>query len=433
MVKQKYFILIGFLIFAAHSSCAQDDHGSTHGTLITVMGNKQGIVVVADSMQSTFDTTGHPQPMPTVPAQKLMQYDDRTVCATAGLLSYRATRKYKPDPLILPQLNLQVLGIVQAYRDAAKQPGKSQSMSDALQGLSGALRGRFSTLAELDSYLGHEAAEIDFNFQLRLRLAGFDTDGEPKIGSLDLTITLQRWPDGQMHWAPQEMEKPKVEVVHDALLIRSSGIDQTEKEMLAHPERFGIFTIMQDYISAMQKDEGASLSTEYMKKLGHLFKVQTAYGQPAVGGPDQVATIVKGRQPELEGLDSFPPIEHAIQFTHFICSPGVVLSGNFNAILTGTRPIIFQSCTFDRYTIELGYSLFLHCTFRNSELIYDGGDVLFDDDNVIEGNSRIDLRQHSGRRPDIANRLASKFDFFHGGSAFPDPSTFIRRPPFVNP
>ena len=58
-----------------------------------------------------------------------------------------------------------------------------------------------------------------------------------------------------------------------------------------------------------------------------------------------------------------------------------------------------------------------------AESISGSGDVLFDDDNVIEGNSRIALLRNSERYPETAKRLASKFDFFHGGSAMPpDPS-----------
>lgn len=345
MTKHNHLILIASLILTVHSSRGQDIHQSTHGTLITVMGNKQGIVVVADSMVSYLDCTGHLRQLPIRPAQKLMQYDDSTVCATAGLLTYRANRKSKPDKLILPQLNLQVLGIVQAYRDALKQTGKSQSMSDALEGLSGALRGRFTILADLDSYLGHKDTEIMNNYQLQLRLAGFDVDGEPKIGSLNLTVTRQPWPDGQMHWTAEEAERPKVEPVHDILLVRSAGIDRVEKDMLEIPEHFTSSTVMQDYIRAMQKDKGASLSIEFMKKLGHLFKVQSAYTETAIGGADQVATIVKGRQPELEGLESFPPIGHAVKFIKFLCHPGSVLKGNFTPIRTGTTPFIFQSCT----------------------------------------------------------------------------------------
>ncbi len=393
------------------------------------MGNKQGIVVVADSMGTTVDSSGHSRQLP-IPFQKLMGYDERTVCATAGLLTSVSRKSSEPDREILPQLNLQVLGIVQSYRDAVKRSGKPQSMRDVLEGLSGALRFRFTTLADLDANLGHGATETISKYQLRLRLAGFDLDGEPQIGSLDLTVTPQPgpWFDGLMHWTAQELERPKIESIHDALLIRSAGIDKIEKGMLAHPGRFTASPIMQNYIKAIQRDQGASLSTAYMKKLGHLFKLQTEKSVREVGGAEQVATIVKGRNPELEGLDAFLPITNPVHFTKWHCSPGAAIVGFGGDIVTGTTPVIFQSCIFERLRIELANNIFLHCTFRNVELIYNGGDVLFDDDNIIEGNSRIALLPNSKRYPEIANRLASKFDFLHGGYAMPPSQLNLLRP-----
>jgi hypothetical protein len=88
--------------------------------------------------------------------------------------------------------------------------------------------------------------------------------------------------------------------------------------------------------------------------------------------------------------------------------------------VTGTRSVIFQSCTFDGLQIELGYNIFLHCTFRNAHLSYNGGDVLFDDDNTIEGDSQLTLSPNANRRPDVVKHLAGKFDFAH--TAFPDPN-----------
>jgi hypothetical protein len=429
MAKYRYLILGAFLIFTSPASRGQENHQSTHGTLITLIGNKQGIVVVADSMGTTMDSSGRLIQLPK-PFQKLMGYDEHTICATAGLLFSVSRKKSDPGREILPQLNLQVLGIVQAYRDAVKRSGKPQSMRDALEGLSGALRARFTTLADLDANLGYEATETIFKYQLRLRLAGFDLDGEPKIGSLDLTMTPQPgpWSDGQKHWTAQELERPQVEPIHDTLLIRSTGLDKIEKEMLAHPERFSTLTIMQEYISAMRKDQGASLSTEYMKQLGHLFKLRTAKSVREVGGADQVATIVKGRNPELAGLDAFLPITNPVQFTKWRCSPGAAIVGFGGDIVTGTTPVIFQSCIFEKLRLEMANNIFLHCTFRNVELIYNGGDVLFDDDNIIEGNSRIALLPNSKRYPETANRLASKFDFLHGGYATPPNQLNLLRP-----
>src|SRR5882724_11794180 len=109
MSNHRYLTLGVFLIFTAKASSGQENYKSTHGTLITVMGNKQGIVVVADSMGTSLDSSGHSQQL-AIPFQKLMGYDEHTVCATAGLLSSVSRKKSEPGREVLPQLNLQVLG-----------------------------------------------------------------------------------------------------------------------------------------------------------------------------------------------------------------------------------------------------------------------------------------------------------------------------------
>jgi hypothetical protein len=176
-----------------------------------------------------------------------------------------------PDRAILPQLNQEVLGILQSYRDTMSHP---ETISESLIGLSRILRTRFSQLADLDSHLGYEDAEVIDNFQLQLFLAGFDTDGEARIGSLNLTVKRQRWADGHLHWTSEELDGTRIEPVGDALLVRSGGLDKIEKAMLSHPENFPS-AIMKEYVRAMQKDNGASLPLEFLEKRGQLFKSQT--------------------------------------------------------------------------------------------------------------------------------------------------------------
>jgi hypothetical protein len=322
-----------------------------------------------------------------------------------------------PDRAILPQLNQEVLGILQSYRDTMSHP---ETISESLIGLSRILRTRFSQLADLDSHLGYEDAEVIDNFQLQLFLAGFDTDGEARIGSLNLTVKRQRWADGHLHWTSEELDGTRIEPVGGALLVRSGGLDKIEKAMLSHPENFPS-AIMKEYVRAMQKDNGASLPLEFLEKRGQLFKSQTQKVEKAVGGSDQVATIVKGNPPKFVGLASFPSIKPPIPFSEIDCLAAVTLSGT-GMIRTGHHPAIFQSCTFDGVTVEVRYNVFLQCTFLNANLIFDGGDAVFDEDNEIKGTSVLSLGLHSARRPDLAKQLASRFDFLHGGTAVPNPN-----------
>src|SRR5437773_8729278 len=58
-----------------------DDDFVVHGTINVALGNKNGIVVLTDSMLTTGD---HQLPNP---GEKLFKLDDHTVCAIAGFVS----------------------------------------------------------------------------------------------------------------------------------------------------------------------------------------------------------------------------------------------------------------------------------------------------------------------------------------------------------
>ena len=70
--------------------------------------------------------------------------------------------------------------------------------------------------------------------------------------------------------------------------------------------------------------------------------------------------------------------------------------------------------------------IYLKCKFRDANLLYLGGDTVFGPDYLIEGNSHLYLGPSACRRPDIANELARRFDFAHGGSLWPGTGHEIR-------
>ena len=424
--------LLTCLILAAcwEPSHAQDAPRPTRGTLITAMGNKQGIVVMTDSRASRGDGEGHFVADPEHPIQKLIKYNEHLVCAAAGLWLEPARKQSAPQENILPKLDIQALGIVQTYRDAVRSRGANQSMSDTLAGLSAAIRSRFDIQADLNAYLGHSAEEIANIYRLQLILAGIDTDGEPKIGRIEIGVSRERWDDGQLHWTAREILPRKQEglpadchglmPVKDELVVCSAGIDGKEKYMLAHPEKFTQASIMRDYIAACDRDHGASLSLEYLKKLGHLFKFETGYFDDRVGGNDQIATIRKDTDVDLEMPRNLVPITNQAPFTVWICRPGATITGMGGGVIGSNIPVIFESCTFVTMQVFLDGNVFMHCIFRDSELVYRGGDnTLFEDDNRIEGNkSVLHSSPNSCRHPDIMERLAPQFDFEHGGTAW---------------
>jgi len=434
MVMVRTVLVCLFSPFFVGSSHGQDTLGPTRGTLITVMGNKQGIVVMTDSRASVADANGRFIPAPQHPLQKLIKYDKQIVCAAAGLWRMPARKKSEPQNNILPGLDIQALGIVQTYRDALMEKGIHQSMSETLAGLSAAIRGRFDIQADLNDYLGHSSEEIVNIYRLQLILAGIDTDGEPKIGRIEIGVSRERGFDGQLHWTAHEIE-PQDEkglppdcrgltTVEDELVICSAGIDRIEKEMRARPEKFTQASIMRDFISARDRDHGASLSLDYFKKLGHLFKLETVYsGDERVGDTDQIATIRRKGELELDIPQNLQPIKNQTPFTVWICKPGASIRGMAAGVgIVSDIPVIFESCTFLNMQMSLDGNIYMHCTFRDSELIYWGGDnTLFEDDNTVEGNSFLRRGQISCRHPEVTEELAKRFDVQHGGTAYNGP------------
>lgn len=94
-------VLLITLLLGTYSAGGADEYPrATRGTLITAMGNKQGIVLMTDSMITYTDASGRPRQAPNQPRQKLMQYNDKWVCATAGILTetpyLRSRTRFRP-------------------------------------------------------------------------------------------------------------------------------------------------------------------------------------------------------------------------------------------------------------------------------------------------------------------------------------------------
>jgi len=315
-------------------------------------------------------------------------------------------------------MDAQVLGIVQSYRDGVRRSGKKQTMAETLDGLSAVIRARFNVQADLNAYVGDTAEDISDMYRLELILAGRDTDQQQKIGRMDIAVSRERWLDGQLHWVAHEAESPcKLTTINDALFICSAGIEGTEKMMRDDPESYRSLPIMKRYIYAREKDNGASLSLAYMKTLGNLFKEQTSHDDQRVGGNDQIAVIPKGVDAQFEGVERSTHFSEPEPFLVWLCQPGAVISGPGEIV--SPHPVIFEGCTFSKTNVFLDGNVYMHSTFRDSWLYYRGGEnTLFDDDNVVEGDSFFRGSSNSCRHPDVVEQIAKRFDFERGGSVF---------------
>jgi hypothetical protein len=368
--------LITFLTLAMLSvplAGGQDKEKIAHGTLITAMGNKAGIVVMTDSRVTYTDAQGHLTPDPAHPVQKLMRYDDRTVCATAGTLTIPPSMFRKTGDSILQKLDTQVPGLIQFYRDAIKKKGRPQSMSDTIEGLSGVIRNDFQILSDVNSSVD---PSFDYDYHLELFLAGFDLDDKPKIGRIDILVKREFWPDGRQHMVAIEAPNDcKLRVIGDELNICSGGLDAVETAMRKHPEHYAKSPVIREFAETEKKDRGASFSIEQMKRLAHAFKHATVDAR--VGGPDQMAVITKENL-ELKAPNDLPSITAPRPFVVASCPPGyeIVLS---TPLLEAPTPVLFQHCDFvsDSEEHYLDGHIYLKCKFRNAMLVYLGGDTIF--------------------------------------------------------
>ena len=183
---------------------------------------------------------------------------------------------------------------------------------------------------------------------------------------------------------------------------------------------------MHEFASSWRNDKGASLSIAQLKRLGHAFKEETL--DLRVGGRDQIAVITDGGL-QLEPSKNLPPIRKPAPFVLLSCPQGKEFAIS-SYLPAAPVPTVFQHCEFTVGGEELpldGY-IYLKCKFRNVFLRYEGGDTVFESDNLVEGNSYLQLAPSACRRPDIANQLAKRFDFVHGGSLLPGTDQEVRPP-----
>jgi hypothetical protein len=230
-------ILLIVLLGASPSWAQQPIADSVvHGTINVALGNKNGIVVLTDSM---LTSGGHQSD---IPGQKLFKLDDQTVCAIAGFVS---------APAVFPDLSTQTGSVIREYIQASKtlppQP----------------LEGRLRTLVKIfEGYLflisntrlaSAETTPLDA-YHLQIIIAGFDLDGKPKISKAGLKI--------------QELQgilTPTVEKVTNAnisegLIWRLNGMPDVATGLLQNPETVPEDPDLNAYKDSMHSDGGSSLT-----------------------------------------------------------------------------------------------------------------------------------------------------------------------------
>jgi 20S proteasome alpha/beta subunit len=354
----------------------------SHGTINIVLANTNGMVVLTDSMV----TRGGKQ-HPDEPAQKLFQLDDKTVCTIAGFLFANAP---------VPELESHSSAMIEEFAKTLAHQESPVSIEGKLKLLAFQFNFLLTSLANIRHASEEPGGPGDYTLQLTV--AGYDTDGIPKIGRIDLHTTLV---NGRFD---STTENSVITNVEDQLVWKLAGVPDFADRLLKHPSDQPQNPVLAGYAAAIQKDAGRSMTIDQMKMLAIELARQTAkHPGVGVGGPNQVALLRNGEVASLE-QQPFPQARGILHFVMFE-------NGDFgqNALNEDHPPMLCVACSFNkmrRWVLDGNY--FVSSSFTDSVLAYDGGPLYFDPANEV-ANSVLVLGVHAKPHSQPARDLINKF------------------------
>jgi 20S proteasome alpha/beta subunit len=396
-MKLRIRLIIACFLLVASSALAADAKHRTirsayHGTINLVLANANGMVVLTDSMVTAGTKPGSPQ-MPQ-PAQKLFRLDDSTVCTIAGFLEawVPAAEMYTNTGAIIREYIQQLHG----EQLAGKPP---RSIARKLADLAFVFDVRLSAAAALRVAAGRPFDPSEYRMQLIV--AGYDTDGSPKIVKVTLTTTFA---NGVYESSVQNAE---MTTMSDKLVHQSGGMPDVAEELLRNPSSEGQDPVLAAYADSEQKDGGQSLTIEQMKALAADLAVYTAKRHPEVGGADQVAVLQGGRLASLDlGQQRFPDATQPI--LHFGLLEDFGAIGDHAISIGGS--ILCARCDFSQLHWNLDGDYFVTSTFTDDVLKYDGGPTYFDKTNQVI-RSVLVIGPHAKLRTPTVQHLIKDFNW----------------------
>jgi len=342
------------------SSCtarAQSDDFLVHGTINVALGNKNGIVLLTDSMLT--DGNGHQLDKP---GQKLFKLDDHTVCSIAGFASATAP---------IPDLNVSTSAIVHEYaRESAPLP--RQSIAERLRALAFLFDMQLAAIANERDAGGYATPITAYAFQLII--AGYDIDDKPKIGRIILRMTKDR------ESLIPNIENGEVVEIKEKLIWRLNGIPEIAARILQHPDTSIKDEVLDQYAADLRANDGSSLSVDQMVQLAKRLAFYTGKAYPEVGGPNQFAVLQPSHPMRIEQQVFPEPPKPVIRFSLLVNSTFV---GRNSFSMPSDVPGIFVRCSFTGMQWKLDDSFFIGTTFTNSVLMYGGGKVNFAETNKV--------------------------------------------------
>jgi hypothetical protein len=353
------------------------------------------MVVLTDSAQTVTDQNG--QRLEVREGQKLIKLDDRTVCAVAGFGGAGVPTA--------PQFNVDVMGIIAELRDqlAGQQ---AQPFAIKLRMLSSMVQFYLSTIANLREVL--TPSPIATNpYTFSLFMVGYDSDGSPKIGALQLVGTLRREPDGTRTWGIAEgiaVFPVGPQLVPTPML---AGMWDAAQQVVSHPEEFASDPAVERYAKSMTTDQGTSLTLAELEAFANFLADESARKHsPEVGGHKQVCVFSNGRIERLE-QPSFPDPPRPFKFNLLLDEHG---QGHFIEASPGVKLLWVRCSLANEPGLRLEDNYFVGSEIRDSVVIYDGGTVLLDKTNRVI-NSRLVLGPHADPKSSAVRGLVAAFQW----------------------
>jgi len=366
-----------------------------HGTINIAFAKSNGFVLVTDSRLTGTDKSGKSSPI-SQPGKKLFQLDENTFCLLAGDLGKQITST--------SALYISAAGIIESFRQETQRfPRFHQSFNQKLQALFFLFDLHLYGISKLEDFIV-EARKSNHYFSLIM--AGYDSDGTPKIGWFKINIERSFGEKGQ-ELISIKREAPEEITVSGGFYFRLGGESDKAEQILKNPQNFKIVQGIQRYSQLLNSQKTSDITIEEMKELALALVAETEKEYPkTVGGDIQVAVLKDGKIVYQEQPDFYYEIPHMPirirEHNRFDRFPNL-------SEQESTIPLYFENWI-GGGLIRLDGLFFFKNEFRNVVFFYDGGPAVFGQDNSVE-MSRLIIGKHADSKSPFVENLIRGFNW----------------------
>jgi hypothetical protein len=355
----------------------------THGTVNIFLANKNGLVVVTDSMLTySGDSTHPPGTHPPDPAQKLFQLDDRTICTIAN--AYWALG---PEP----DLQLDVPNSIRQFAQDLRDHPKT-NLTQKLGALGFILQIQLSANAIANAISGSTTQPE----KLQLTIAGYDDDGSLKIAEEEISPVKVRTHIEFEVFPPSSIASPttnqpvceiagipdparkNIRAVGDYFVCKIAGIPDFAEPILSNPESYrGSDPTLKQFAQTSRKDELTLLSTDDLKAIAGSLETETdkgtlRLGHHEVGREKQIAVLANGKVKEFQPLINAPPDTVRPKVGFGLFSIGLEGFGTQALDSSSTQRVIAIDCSLKDFLQVIDGTYFSNSKFVGMQVGFNG-------------------------------------------------------------